>query len=75
MTEEFQSQLSSPQSLMNQITETQADLVELRNRRGDLEQQLAGINAAIDDDVTALAELQEKLNAAISSATHKAVGG
>lgn len=65
----------SPQFLVNQIAERQENIVALRNRRSELEEQLAEVNQDIDDDLTVVAELQDKLQAAISSATHRAVEG
>jgi len=64
-----------PAEIMQQISETQDNIVRLRDARQTIELNLADLNMQIDADVTVLAELQERLNAAIAAATHKAVGG
>lgn len=67
--------LSDAKLIMDDITDTQADIMQLRDARATLEANLADLNQQIDDDVIKLAALQEELNRAIASATHKAVGG
>lgn len=66
---------STPTEIMQQITDTQDHVVQLRDTRDEFERNLAELNAQIDAEVTLLAELQEQLNHAIAAATHRAVGG
>lgn len=67
--------LSDAKLIMDEITDTQANVVRLREARSALEQNLADIDRQIDEDVTTLAQLQEELQKAIAQATHRAVGG
>jgi predicted nucleic acid-binding Zn-ribbon protein len=64
-----------PGHIMNAITDLQNNIVSQREAKADLERQLADIAQQIDDDLQAVSELSERLQAAIASKTHKAVGG
>lgn len=67
--------MSDLQAVVQQITDKQADIRQLREVRSELEANIADIDRLIDETLVALSELQEKMNAAIASGTHKAVGG
>jgi lipid II:glycine glycyltransferase (peptidoglycan interpeptide bridge formation enzyme) len=67
--------MNTVHDVMQHLLDTQQDVADLRVTRIDLEQQLADVNAQIDQKVQLLNELQEDLNKAISSANLRAIDG
>lgn len=64
-----------PTEIMEQITDLQTDIVVLRESREQMERNLADLDTQIDTHVTTLAELGQRLQAAIAAKTQKSVTG